>query len=157
MTLTTGTIDPAKLAFARDYPPGARVDLRHDARPEGYCQCGCGGETATVKYADASKGLVRGQRRRYLKGHQIRNAAPHFEVNEDGCWEWLHAIQVRGYGVLRGRLAHRVIYEAVRGPIPEGLQIDHLCENKRCVNPWHLEAVTLQENLRRYYEGRVPA
>jgi len=49
----------------------------------------------------------------------------------------------------RTRIAHRVIYEALRGPIPPGMNIDHLCRNKACVNPWHLEAVTQRVNVMR--------
>lgn len=70
------------------------------------------------------------------------------------CWLWAGQIKENGYGtfhLFRGKkvYAHRYMYEAYRGPIPEGLQIDHLCRVKNCVNPWHLEPVTAAENLRR--------
>lgn len=72
-----------------------------------------------------------------------------------GCWLWTGAT-VRGYGKLtrggRGEghvLAHRLSYELLIGPIPDGLQIDHLCRVRNCVNPDHLEAVTQLENIRR--------
>jgi HNH endonuclease len=67
----------------------------------------------------------------------------------DKCWPWGGTIQSKGYGLVGGRLVHRVVYELVRGPIPAGLTIDHLCRNRRCANPSHLEAVTMQENYRR--------
>lgn len=75
-------------------------------------------------------------------------------VTEQGCWEWTAALQSSGYGCTgignrRVGLAHRVAYELLVGPIPAGLQIDHLCRNKRCVNPAHLEPVTASENQRR--------
>lgn len=57
-----------------------------------------------------------------------------------------------GIGGGRTGLAHRVAYEALVGRIPDGLTLDHLCENKRCVNPDHLEPVTRAENLRRHAE-----
>jgi hypothetical protein len=69
-----------------------------------------------------------------------------------GCWLWL-GTSSRGYGKLslRGRnvWAHRFAYEAYVGPIPAGLELDHLCRQHCCVNPEHLEAVTHRENILR--------
>lgn len=71
----------------------------------------------------------------------------------DGCWEWKASHDTRGYGLLwlnrRWIGAHRFAYELLVGPIPDGLEIDHLCRNKSCVNPAHLEPVTHLENMRR--------
>ena len=66
-----------------------------------------------------------------------------------GCWEWAGAIFSNGYGRFGEKRAHRLSYEFFLGRIGEGLVIDHLCRNKLCVNPDHLEAVTEKENIRR--------
>jgi hypothetical protein len=69
------------------------------------------------------------------------------------CWLWTACTSGNGYGgfQLDGRLqaAHRVAYELLVGPIPEGMQLDHLCRVLICVNPDHLEVVTCRENLMR--------
>lgn len=73
------------------------------------------------------------------------------------CWLWTASLIGGGYGQYhetrngkhRSLYAHRVIYEALIGPIPVGLEIDHLCRVRRCVNPIHLEAVSHQENVLR--------
>lgn len=71
----------------------------------------------------------------------------------DECWEWRGARSDNGYGTFwngqRTVLVHRWSYEHHVGPIPEGLTIDHLCRNRLCVNPAHLEPVTFTENIRR--------
>ena len=73
-------------------------------------------------------------------------------VPESGCWLWLGAISRGGYGVFfvkKWILAHRAAYELLHGLIPAGMQIDHLCRVRSCVNPQHLEAVTAAVNTRR--------
>jgi hypothetical protein len=75
---------------------------------------------------------------------------------QTGCWNWTGTLRPDGYGVIvrgdkSGRLvrAHRLAYQTLVGPIPKGLVIDHLCRNKACVNPDHLEAVTQRVNTLR--------
>ena len=69
------------------------------------------------------------------------------------CWLWLAAKNPKGYGSFDTTYAHRWSYEYYKGPIPVGWQIDHLCKITSCVNPDHLEAVTLEENLRRQHNS----
>ncbi len=74
-------------------------------------------------------------------------------MTSTGCKVWIGAVNSLGYGIVQidGErvLAHRLSYEAERGPIPEGMVLDHLCRVRNCVNPDHLEPVTHAENGRR--------
>lgn len=70
------------------------------------------------------------------------------------CWLWMGTIRSEGYGTFNlynygAKNAHRTSYELFKGEIPPKMDIDHLCRNKQCVNPEHLEAVTRQENIQR--------
>jgi hypothetical protein len=70
------------------------------------------------------------------------------------CWEWQASVNAGGYGrfwlsVHEYEMAHRFAYELLAGPIPEGMTLDHLCRNRLCCNPEHLEPVSLAENIRR--------
>lgn len=106
------------------------------------CRCGCGELVA--------KNFKKGHGRRRPLGARL---AARLRQTGD-CVEWTGAISTGGYGRIgidgrRTGQAHRVAYELVVGPIPDGLQLDHLCRNRRCVLPQHLEPVAQAENIRR--------
>lgn len=75
------------------------------------------------------------------------------KVDKSGdCWEWTAAKRPGGYGQFKLKnhkqaAAHRIAYELTNGPIPEGMQIDHICHNPGCVNPKHLRMVTVKQNI----------
>ena len=99
----------------------------------------------------------------FTKGHKIsvgnkyavrkKPLSAYYKVSKNGCWEWLHAIVPSGYAYFwwkgKTRRAARVFYEIRYGKIGKNKQIDHLCRNRRCVNPRHLESVSAKENIRR--------
>ena len=91
--------------------------------------------------------------RRYAEAKPLLDRLEDKILIDDGCWEWDGAKYGTGYGVVswqkKNTHAHRVVYELLVGPIPEGLELDHLCRNRGCVRPDHLEPVTHAENVRR--------
>lgn len=83
-----------------------------------------------------------------------RFEAKYIPEPNSGCWLWTAALTVKGYSTfnvpeLSTTLGHRVSYRMFKGEIPNAFEIDHLCRMKCCVNPDHLEAVTVKENIRR--------
>lgn len=92
----------------------------------------------------------------YLLEHfrtKYRTDGPVHPVLNTPCWPWTAGLGRGGYGVFwvppHQRCAHRLSYELEVGPIPDGLVIDHLCRNRSCINPGHLEPVTHRINLLR--------
>lgn len=135
----------------------------------GLCACGCGERTRPAIQTNRAKGYVRGEPLKYVLGHGSRTGVispllPRLLARvdkTDSCWLWTGTITRAGYGSgVRGSpdrttLAHRLMYEELVGPIPEGLELDHLCRVTHCVNPEHLEPVTHAENVRRGIAGEV--
>lgn len=117
--------------------------------PSGLCQCGCGGLAPVSRQGDSARGFVKDKPLRFIKGHEHLTSPVPYVVDESGCWIWQRATNASGYGITSRGLAHRSYYEDSVGPIPEGMQLDHLCSVRRCVNPAHLEPVSNAENSRR--------
>lgn len=83
------------------------------------------------------------------------NVANKLQETDAGCWEWTGHRHERGYGRIvldkKNVSVHRLLYELFNGPIPDGWVIDHMCENKPCSNPAHLDACTHTDNIERHW------
>lgn len=127
-----------------------------DTRP-GFCKCGCGERTALASRPDARRGRAAGEPLDFLCGHGNRAVSALWSVTGTGyetpCWLWTGTLNIAGYAYRNhragSRLVHRRHYEEAYGTVPPGLDLDHLCRVRRCVNPDHLEPVTRSENARR--------
>ncbi len=114
------------------------------------CDCGCGLPAPVARRSDRRAGVIKGQPHRFIRGHATRRCMPDYYVDANGCWIWQRGLSCGGYGQTgRGSDAHRVYYERFVGSIPPGLDFDHLCRNRACVNPTHLQPVPRDENRRR--------
>lgn len=108
------------------------------------CACGCGEYTNIASGNNLAIPIHRGEAHAWVSGHQrtFNNWTPVVGID---CWVWTGSLNSGGYG------QHRRVYERYVGKIPEALELDHLCRNRWCVNPDHLEPVTQGENIRRAY------
>jgi hypothetical protein len=116
-----------------------------------FCECGCGRPSPLAPQTNRYRGFNKGEPMRFIPGHYVHHSPYRIDVN--GCWIWTMSFYSNGYGQkwMDGKLtpAHRWMYLTRIGPIPSGLDLDHLCKNKACVNPDHLEPVTREVNIRR--------
>lgn len=124
------------------------------------CDCGCGRPAPIAKQTRAEAGRYKGYASRFISGHQgRRQVIDSFHEEDRGhdtpCWIWELHRDEGGYGRTRNRPAHCVVYEERVGLIPDGLQLDHLCRVRECVNPDHLEPVTHLENVRRSRRAKL--
>lgn len=130
------------------------------------CSCGCGMRVKRSRVTDLFHNVVPGQPRSYVKGHcgaQANKKINRYIIEpESGCWIWQLSTR-DGYGITKGSFqsekvqqAHRVVYEEHKGLIPNGMVLDHLCQIRLCVNPDHLEVVTVAENNHRRYSRPKP-
>lgn len=132
--------------------------------PSGLCQCGCGEKAPIAVQTDSRLGYTKGEPVRFIVGHagylyrQPEITEAMFEITDQGydtpCWLWSKPPDAYGYARAQfngvpNQLVHRVMYEQAIGPIPPGLHVDHLCRNRTCIRPTHLEPVTPAENVRR--------
>lgn len=112
---------------------------RYGVRPYRFCSHGC-------KAKAVGLARTRPKLERFMEKIEVDSAT--------GCWNWLAFCDRWGYGRFKwssdkGMVAFRAAWLLFRGPVPEGLELDHLCRNARCVNPDHLEPVTTRENILR--------
>lgn len=121
-----------------------------------FCECTCGGH-ARVPASNLRNGRTSSCGCLQLRGPALER----LEIRTDRtgeCWLWTGRLNGSGYAEMklggRYQMAHRVAYQEIVGPIPEGMQLDHLCRVRHCVNPAHLEPVTSRENTIR---GQSPS
>lgn len=140
---------------AKEVPPPPQKAPRHivDTGRSGFCECGCGGKTSVPKWSDAKRGVIGGVPNRFIRGHQGRTHKHGYMIDPiTGCWNWNGAVSNNGYAqTVRHRKkvgAHRVAFMERFGEIPPRFHVHHQCENRKCVNPEHMEAISPSDHAK---------
>lgn len=124
-----------------------------DSTPYGYCKCGCGRKTSIASRNEYRRGHTKGEPIPFIPGHSGRNPDFSYSVDDNGCWIPQKKPNNVGYVYffVNGKQvpAHRYMWESNNGSIPPGKEPDHLCRNRSCCNPDHLELVTRAVNIQR--------
>jgi hypothetical protein len=145
--MTDFTIDPE--LYAIPLASGG-----HETRDQGVCGCGCGQRAPIAKRACPRQGVRRGDQLRYVSGHNSRRPPDlsRFVITEAGCHEWTGPRNRKGYARIQAgsvhRQAHAVVWEQEHGPVPDGLHVDHKCQNPPCIRLDHLRLLTPLQNNR---------
>lgn len=132
----------------------------------GLCHCGCGRKTNPCTETNSRRNFVKGEPHRFLRGHQFRRSTVDYLEEDRGhdtsCWIWQRCInESAGRPVVMHPAskklcyAHCLYYEQHVGPVPEGMELDHLCKQRDCIRPDHLEPVTHTVNCRRAQHVRL--
>ena len=120
--------------------------------PYGLCHCGCGGNAPVAPRNNKFYKWIKGKPKRYIAGHGCSRINKPYLIEDRGyespCWIWEFSLTSQGYASVefggKKHYVHRINYQKFVGSIPEGYELDHLCENRCCVNPYHLEPADAQ-------------
>ena len=125
------------------------------------CACGCMRPVGRYSRTTAKLGAIKGNFFKYHIGHVARKSSVVFVVEWRGytsaCWAWKMNKTAAGYGLKGSTLAHKHYWQRINGPVPKGMELDHLCSSKDCIRPDHLEAVDHGENMRRAFARKRQA
>lgn len=122
------------------------------------CACGCMRPVGRYTRSRRKLGAVKGNFFKYHIGHVARKSSVIFVVEWRGytsaCWTWKMNKTAVGYGLKGSMLAHKYWWQRINGSVPQGMELDHLCSNRGCIRPDHLEPVTRSENMLRAFARR---